>query len=491
MAKKNKTTPKVSEFFPPVVAVVGHVDHGKTTLLDAIRKSNIAKKETGGITQGIGASNIEILHDGHKRRITFIDTPGHEAFSKMRSRGAKAADIGLLIVSSADGVMPQTKESIKAILEANIPYIVVITKIDLPEKNVEKTKQQLLKEGIMLEGLGGDVPFIEVSAKTNYNIKELLELIVLVFDLHQDTFANRSKTAPFLGIVIESRLDQNAGPKATVVIKNGTINFRDEIEAADTKGKVRTLINDQKKHVQSATVGDAVEILGFEKIPPVGSVITLKNQKELAQTSVEVKQKSITDEGFSFHHNKDALSVVLVADTDGSLEAILEALPKEIIIALSKTGEITASDIFFAKSTKSIVVGFNTPIKPKLVQLARTEKILTKNYTIIYELLDELKDVMEGKALALLEEVFGEAKVLASFPFEKTKVLGIIVLDGRVAKGDKVRIMRKDEIIGESTITSVRQGKNQISKIEKGVEGGIIISPFLDFTIGDMLICHR
>ncbi len=477
-----------SSFFPPVVAVLGNVDHGKTTLLDAIRKSTIAEREVGGITQKIGASSVEIMHEEKRRKITFIDTPGHQTFSTMRARGAQAADIGILVVSSVDGVMPQTKESIVALKKAEIPLIVAFTKSDLPEKQIEKAKQQVMSEGILLEGLGGDVPFIEVSAKTNKNIVELLDLILLVFEMHQDVLVNRTKDAPFLGIIIESKLDQKAGPKATVIVKNGTIRVRDEITAEGAVGKVRQLVTDQKKQVMEATVGDAVEILGFTKAPPVGSIVTTR----LAHDSPKATQlRASVGSPLSLHHDEKMLSIVLIADSLGSLEAITEALPKEIIIADKKTGEITPSDIFLAKSTKSLVIGFHAIIKPDVQNLARTEKVLLKNYTIIYELLDELKDAMEGKALADVEEIFGKAKILASFPFEKTKVLGIKVLEGRVAKGDRVRVIRNDEIIGESTITSVRQGKNQISKIEEGAEGGIIISPFVDFTIGDMLLCHH
>ncbi len=489
--KTTPTSPKGKESviqFPPVVAVVGHVDHGKTSLLDAIRKSTIAEREHGGITQKIGASSVEILHENIKRNITFIDTPGHQAFSAMRSRGAGAADIGILVVSSSDGVMPQTKESIQVLLAAKIPFIVALTKADLPDRSIEKVKQQLLKEGVMLEGLGGDVPYIEVSAKTNKNIQELLDLILLVFDLHQELFKEKSSSAPFYSIVIESKLDQRAGPKATVINKNGTITARDEITAEKIQGKARTLLNDQRVHVQSASVGQAVEILGFEQVPLVGSSVVKKGDN----TVHIMENRDVTPLVETLmHHDENALSIVLVTDTLGSLEAILNALPREIVVALPKTGEVTVSDVLFAKSTKSIIVGFNADIKPDIAHLARTEKILAKNYTIIYELLDELEDVLKGKALALLEEVFGQAKVLASFPFEKTKVLGITVLDGRVAKGDKVRIMRGETAIGESTITSVRHGKEQISKLEQGNEGGIIIAPILDFTIGDVLICHR
>ncbi len=498
MAKKTATSvTKPSAFFPPVVAVVGHVDHGKTTLLDTIRKSNIAQREHGGITQKIGASSIEVLHEKVKRRITFIDTPGHEAFFAMRSRGAKAADIGLLVVSATDGVMPQTKESIKIILEAKIPFIVVLTKADLPDKNPEKVKQQLLKEGVMLEGLGGDVPIIEVSAKTNKNIVELLELILLVFDIHQNQFGQRSKDAVFEGIVIESKLDQKVGPRATIVVKNGSIHVRDAIVTDGKEGKVRTLINDQNKHIDVATVGDAVEILGFASVPAVGSVVK-KSSEFNPSASLRARAQSSKFAGSPtasaipvMHHDKNALSIILITDTLGSLEAIQASLPKEIVVVLQKTGDIAASDIFLAKSTKSIIVGFNIVIKPDMMLLAKTEKVPAKNYAIIYELLGELQDVLDGKALALVEEIFGKAKVLASFPFEKTKVLGIVVLEGRVARGDRARLMRGDDIIGESSISSVRQGKNQVSKIEKGLEGGIILSPILDFTIGDMILCHR
>ncbi|QQG40896.1 MAG: GTP-binding protein [Candidatus Levyibacteriota bacterium] len=489
MGKKEEVTKaQPTQYFPPVVAVLGHVDHGKTTLLDAIRKSNIAALETGGITQKIGASGVEVMHDGQRRRITFIDTPGHQTFSQMRSRGASVADIGLLIVSAVDGVMPQTKESITVLKQANIPIIVVFTKSDLPDKNIEKTKQQVIKEGILLEGLGGDVPYIEVSAKINKNIHELLELILLVFELHQEMFAKHLKEAQFLGIIIESKLDQKAGPRATVVIKNGTIHVKDEIIAESIEGKVRQLLNDQGKQVPGATIGEAIEILGFEKVPPVGSIVAKKGTD--TQVAVVQNQAPVSS-NTSLHHDEHKLSIVLVADSFGSLEAIINSLPKEIIVIAKKTGEITPSDIFLAKSTKSLVIGFNAKILPDIQNIARTEKVLLKNYTIIYELLDEVKDVMEGKALAEQEEVFGKAKVLASFPFEKTKVLGIVVLEGRVAKGDKARLMRGDLIVGESNIVSVRQGKNQISKIEEKSEGGIIISPLLDFVTSDMLICHR
>jgi len=506
---QNKNLSRITSSAIPVVAVLGHVDHGKTSLLDAIRKTNVAAREHGGITQGIGASSIEIASNPDqagteeiKKRITFIDTPGHEAFIHMRGRGTQAADIGLLVVSSVDGVMPQTKESIEILKKAQIPFIVVLTKSDVPDKNEEKVKGQLVKEGVMLEGYGGDVPYISVSAKTNTNIKELLELISLVFDMKQKPVLNNK----LRGIVIESRLDEKSGPRATVVIKDGILTARQEIECDGIKARVRTIINDKGVHLDKAVVGEAVEVLGFEKVPAVGGIVVPAGSvAEIIEEKPTISSAPVASAAPAFRSGQEAmpmpedfllekevptLSIVLCADNQGSLEAIVRSLPKEINIALQKTGDITTTDILLAKSINAIILGFNTKMKPEIIKFAAQEKVLAKNYKIIYELISEIKDVLEGKQLALVEEIYGRAKILASFPFEKTKVLGIKVLEGRVARGDKVRLIRKEEIIGESTVSSVRMGKNVVSKIGENQEGGVILSPSIDFTIGDMLICH-
>jgi len=530
---QNSKTTKVASSGIPVVAVLGHVDHGKTSLLDAIRKTNVAAREHGGITQGIGASSVEITVEGVKKKITFIDTPGHEAFTHMRGRGAQAADIGLLVVSLVDGVMPQTKESIELLKKAQIPFIVVLTKSDVSDKQEEKVKGQLVKEEVLLEGYGGDVPYISVSAKTNTNIKELLELISLVFDMKQKpVLGNKLK-----GIVIESRLDQKSGPRATIVVKSGILSVRDELDCEGNNGRVRTIISDKGVHLERAIVGEAVEVLGFEKVPSVGGIVVRKGEVGVLSEVIPatpVKQAnsfvrsvsvplqsalpgrlpssatplaSVTvplsplpfrsgqeampmPEDFLNEKKVPTLSIVLCADNQGSLEAIVRSLPPEINIALQKTGDITTTDILLAKSINAIVLGFNTRTRPEIIKFAAQEKVLAKNYKIIYELIAEIKDVLEGKQLALVEEIYGRAKILASFPYEATKVLGVKVLEGRVARGDKVRLIRKEEIIGESTISSVRAGKNVVSKIEESQEGGVILSPFLDFAIGDMLICH-
>lgn len=427
----------------PVVSVLGHVDHGKTTLLDAIRRSNVASREFGGITQKIGASSIVIEHDSKNRKITFVDTPGHEAFANMRSRGAKVADIAILVVSAVDGVMPQTKESIQLIQSAGIPYIVAFTKADLPEKNTDKIKQQLSQSNVLVEGYGGDVPTIEVSAKSGTNVKELLDLVLLLFEMKQTADSvHATVDGPLEAIVIESKLDPKVGAKASVVVKNGTLRVKDEIVAEGVVGKVRALISDTGSQVGEVHAGDAAEILGFEKVPSVGAIVKRKGEAEVTQQATKSEGGVPTTEG--------SLPLILVADTQGSLEAIAASLPEGVQLMRQKTGEVSEADVLYAKSVGAIVLSFNIKIRPDVVNIARTEKVLVKNYTIIYELLDELKDVMEGKRLAEMEQIYGVAQLQATFPFEKSTVLGLKVMDGRVAKGDKIRIMRDDVAIGES-----------------------------------------
>lgn len=483
----DNTNTAQSHLFPPVVAVLGHVDHGKTTLLDAIRQTSIAEREHGGITQKIGASSVEIMHEGKPARITFIDTPGHEAFSKMRSRGAQAADIGLLIVSAVDSVMPQTRESIQVLKQSGIPYIVVLTKADLPTKNTEKVKQQLMAENVLLEGYGGDIPVIEVSAKTNLNVKELLDLILLVQELHHEQAAPVAPDAPLRAIVIESRLDQKSGPRATVIVKNGTLKPREEIYTEDGMFKVRSLLDERGKPLQSATIGEAAEVIGFLKVPPVGCMLT-DRQETLA---AKKETPSTSAQPYSPNANADELPIILVADSQGSLEAIVAALPEKVRLISQKTGEITEADVLLAKSTGAFAIGFNTKIRPEVAKLARTEKVLMKNYTIIYELLDEIADVIAGKELEMMEQIYGAAKVLAKFPYEKTFALGISVLEGRVAKGDKARLMRGEEVLGETQVSTLRVGKNPTSRVEQGHEAGITINPTLDFQVGDVLVFHE
>jgi len=491
MGKKDSTnTDSKEKHFPPVVAVLGHVDHGKTTLLDAIRKTSIAEREKGGITQKIGASQVEIIHDGKKRKITFIDTPGHAAFTAMRGRGANASDIALLIISLADSVKPQTKESIEILQESKTPFIVVLTKADLPDLIPEKSKKDLGKEGIMLEGYGGDVPYIEVSAKTGSNIKELLDLILLMFDMHKDPDYEKtvSSSAPFQAIVIEAKLDSRIGPKATIVIKNGSVKARDVLHAEEQIFKVRTMLDDLGKSVENATVGDAVELFGFLKVPEVGSIVT--HESNAVQAAKEAQVPLSMEVVYKKDEEHKGLSVILVADTQGSLEAIISALPEGIKVVGKKTGEVSDADIILAKSTHSIILSFNTKLKPVIMTMARSEKILLRNYEIIYELLEEVKDAQEGKLFSQTEQIYGTAKILQKFPYEKTYAFGVSITDGRLARGDHVRIMRGETTVGETSIVSLRIGKDPTSKVESGKEAGAVLNNPLDILVGDVILSH-
>ena len=492
MAKANQNASQKpdNQLFPPVVAVLGHVDHGKTTLLDAIRKSSIAEREKGGITQAIGASSVEIEHEGSKRSITFIDTPGHEAFGMMRGRGAQAADLGLLIISLADSVKPQTRESIAVLKETETPFIVVLTKSDLPDVYPDKSKKDLAKDDVMVEGFGGDVPVIEVSAKTGNNIHELLDLILLMHDMrHKSEDEKISPSSPLKAIVIESKLDPRSGSKATVVIKNGSLKVRDMLSVEGNVFKVRNVLNTEGKNINEATIGEAVELFGFDKVPSVGSIVKNESEK-LDYVNPKSEEPGSKEAVYRRVEEHKGLSVILVADTQGSLEAIVNSLPEGVKVIAQKTGEVTDADIMLAKSTGSLILSFNLKIKPNLAMLARTEKILVRNYEVIYELLEEIHDAQEGKLQSQMEQIYGTAKVLQKFPFDKTFAFGISVTDGRVAKGDHVRIMRGEEAIGETTINSVRIGKDPLSKVEKGKEAGIVFNAPLDIMVGDMILSH-
>lgn len=447
----------------PVVVVMGHVDHGKTSLLDVIRKTDVAAKEYGGITQSIGAYQAS--------GITFIDTPGHEAFGKMRSRGANVADIAILVVAANDSVMPQTVESIKIIQEAKIPFIVAINKTDLPEANTEKVLQDLLRHNVQVEKFGGAVPFIEISAKQNKGIKELLDLINLMWEMNE----KKEETKDLKAIIIESKMDKNKGPVATAIVKSGELTVGQKIFIGDKEHKIRMLFDYNEKQIPAAGLGMPVLILGLIEVPEVGAEIT-SAPTQLRQGYVGQRKSG-----------DNLLNLILRADTAGSVEAIVPKLPENINILDSGTGEITEKDIFHAKTTGSIVIGFNIKVRPPVLDLAKTEKVILRTYKIIYELLDELKDAADGALEKLItEEVLGIGKIVAEFPFEKLRVCGVKVMDGRLARGDRVRI---GEI--HSKIKDIRIGKEQANKVEAGKECGVFLDPQIDFKLGDDIIAHN
>src|SRR3989344_2593684 len=430
MSKKQKDIPTTSPTRPPVVVVMGHVDHGKTSLLDAIRKTDVAGREYGGITQSIGAYQAS--------GITFIDTPGHEAFGKMRARGANVADIAVLVVAANDSVMPQTVESIKIIKEANIPYIVAINKIDLPEANFDKVVQDLLRHEVMLENYGGDVPFVKVSAKKGEGVKELLDLIELLAEVKE---IGKHSSDTLEAVVIESRLDKSRGALASAIVKGGKLMVGEEIFVNGKKSKVRALVNYMGEQIKEATPGTPVEILGLTEVPLVGSVISASerpSQEALLQMALKGSALNRSDQ-----EGAQSLSLILKADTLGSLEAVTAQIPANVNLISSGVGEIGEADVMLAKSTGAIILGFNTKITPAAKQLTGTEKVLARTYRIIYELLDELKDAAAGMLVPEeTEEILGQGQIVAEFPFEKMRICGTKVAEGRLARVDLVKVVR-------------------------------------------------
>ncbi len=479
---------------PPVVTILGHVDHGKTTLLDYIRKTNITEKEYGGITQKIGAYEITTNFKDYKNnKITFIDTPGHEAFSKIRSRGANVADIALLLIDGKDSVMPQTVESIYHIKNAQLPFIVVINKVDLPEVNPEKVKNDLLKHEVIVEGKGGQIPVALISAKTGQGVKELLEMILFIAsDLNLNYDLN---TSP-LAYIIETKKDKR-GIVASAIIKNGKINVGDFLFIDNQKFKVRALYNDKNQLIKEVTPSIPFEILGFEKLPEVGALITNqpKSKTEKKEESQTIKKSFSLDDVLGNNSVQEKkLSIIIKTDNQGSLEAIKESIKdnKNIDIILCAIGEINKSDVFLAKTTKSIIVGFNVKPANEASILADQEKIIIKTYQIIYELIDEVNEVAN-----LLKEkenkeknLKGEAKILAQFKIENETAYGVTITKGKLNLYDELEIYNeKNKLIGKTKLVSLKIRAKPVDEVKKGQEAGMIFSPPLDISIGYIVKC--
>lgn len=476
---------------PSIVAVLGHVDHGKTTLLDTIRKANVAAGEHGGITQHIGAYQIDVSRGSKPEAphlITFIDTPGHEAFAKMRSRGAAVADIAVLVVAADDSVKPQTKESIEEIKAAGIPMIVAINKIDLPNVHIEKVKSDLAKEGIQVEGFGGDVPSAAISAKFGKGVDKLLDTILLVSELAQ---LKDEPTASVEAVVIETRVDRGKGMVASIIVKKGTIRPGTQLFAASNfVAKVRAMFDENGATVAEAPPGKPVEVLGFTQLPTIGEVLRDKPTAELQQTTNNKQQITILPDFLRplKEIEQQTLNVLLKADTAGSLEAVATSLPKRVRVVASGVGEITEADVLQAKASRAIVIGFNVNAKPPITKLAQTEKVIFRTYQLIYELLKELEEVVAGFKNVAVERELGKGKIIAEFPFEKQRVAGTKVVSGRLAKGDSVRVVRVEAEIARAKIKSMRVGKDDVTKVEAGTECGILFDKKVDFALQDAII---
>jgi len=454
---------------PPIVTVLGHVDHGKTTLLDAIRKTSVASREAGGITQKIGASQI-VTKDGKK--ITFIDTPGHAIFSGMRERGAGLADIAILVVAADDGVALQTKEAINILNETKIPFIVALTKIDLATANTESVIGQLEKEGIFFEGRGGQTPKIDLSAKSGVGIDALLDLINLLSEVNG---THGDADSPLEAIVIETNRGKG-GPLVNAVVRNGTVKFGDILISDGISGKVKALTNDKGEGVKEVLPGDPVQILGFEDLPNVGSLIvhsekvSKNEEKQTTRTNVVVE--------------KGQLAFIIKAENSGALEAILASMPADVVVVTSGVGEVSEGDVFTAKASGARIFTFESKIPTSVRKLAETEGIPVKTFKIIYEMFKEIEELVAGG-----KEVFsGKAQVIAVFPFNSKKIAGSKIISGKILKPSSLRLMRGEKELGVVKVLSIRKGKDEVIEAKEGEECGILFAPQLDFEVGDVLL---
>jgi translation initiation factor IF-2 len=474
---------------PPIVTILGHVDHGKTTLLDYVRKSRIAAKEHGGITQKIGAYEIKTGIKGYKNdKITFIDTPGHETFSKLRARGANVADIALLIIDAKDSLMPQTIESISHIQAAKIPFIVVLNKMDLPDVNPDKVKNDLLKYQVMVEGKGGTTPVASISAKTGQGVEELLEMILLITEGLNQTY---DKKAPATGYIIETKKGKQ-GLSVSVVVKNGCLKLGDIIYADSHRAKIRSMINDLGQSINEVCPSTPVEIFGFETMPEVGSLISSQIKEKIVTPPPSTIPKPLDmDAVLNPVEKKKKLSLVIKTDSYGSLEAIDNSLINNdnLEIILKAVGDIHKSDIFLAKTTGSVVVGFNIKIDPEIKDLAKQEKVIIKSYAIIYELLEELNEVAD-----LIKEkeekernLKGEVKILATFIIENERVFGVKITKGKINLNDQLEVYRNNNLFGKTKLVSLKVRAKRVNEVKKDQEAGMVLSPQLDIRVGDVV----
>lgn len=491
---------------PPVVSVMGHVDHGKTSLLDAIRKTNVTASEAGGITQHIGA--YQVMHTtkkGELKAITFLDTPGHEAFTAMRARGAKATDIAILVVAADEGVMPQTEEAINHAKDAGIPIIVAINKIDKPTANLDKIKGELAQHGLNPEEWGGDTIMVPVSATTKQGIEQLLEMILLVAEL-QNLRANPNR--PAVATVIEAHLDSSLGPVATVVVNTGTLHIMDFFVVGSTYGRVKRMTLDNKKQVTDLQPSQTAQIAGLESTPVSGDILTVVKDAKAAREQVDAIQRLTEDQGVKqanaglggiiaqIHAGQlKTLKIVLKADTKGSLEALRSAIVRiataevGVKIIHSGVGSITESDVLMASASKGIVVGFHTDILPHVESLAEREYVEILRYTVIYHLTDELKKLLTG----LLEPetirtILGKAEIMQIFFTEKREmIVGCIVREGKMENRAKVNVWRGAEQIGAGEIASLKRGKEATHEIKEGNDCGIRFGGNCKLEVGDIL----
>ncbi len=493
---------------PPVVTVMGHVDHGKTSLLDAIREADVAGGEAGGITQHIGAYKVQV----NDRSVVFVDTPGHEAFTRMRARGAKVTDIVVLVVAADDGVMPQTKEAIDHAKAANVPIVVAVNKIDKPEAQPERVKRQLTDLGLMPSEWGGDTEFVEVSAKQKKGIEKLLEILLLVADLRE---LKANPDAPASGTVLESRVDKGRGPVATILVQNGTLRSGDFFICGAVFGKVRAMFDDRGRPVKDAPPSTPVEVLGLQGVPEAGDHFSVTDEAK-ARHIVDYRQSKQRDAALlarstgaritldQLHEQLKAgevkeLPIVIKADVQGSVEVLSEMLPKlstdqvKLKIIGSGVGAVSENDVLLASASGAIIIAFGVRPERKAADLAQQEKVDIRTHNIIYEVSDEIKKAMEGLLEPVFQETYlGRAEVRNTFRVKGSgTVAGCYVVDGILKRDAQVRVVRDGAVIYTSRLSSLKRFKDDASEVRTGFECGAGIANFNDVKVGDVLECFN
>jgi len=502
-------TPTEGVTRPPVVTIMGHVDHGKTTLLDSIRLTNVAGGEAGGITQHIGAYKVTIVDKNspaYGRQIVFLDTPGHEAFTRMRARGAKATDIVVLVVAADDGVMPQTLEAIDHAHAAEVPIIVAVNKIDKPDALPDRVKKQLADRGLMPEDWGGTTVFVDVSAKQKTNLNLLMEMICLVADLQE---LKATPDRPATGVVLEAKLDRGRGPVATLLVQNGTLRAGENFVVGNVYGKVRAMFDDRGNQLETAPPSTPVEILGMEGLPQAGDQFVVvadrdkargvsEYREQKAREATLAKSSRVSLEGLA-EQLKTAgtkeLNIILKADVGGSVEVLTDLLTKlsndkvRLKVLRSGVGAITESDVLLASASNAIIIGFNVRPERKAQELAEQEKVDIRLHSIIYELQDEIKRAMTGLLEPTIKETYqGRALVKETFRIPKVgTIAGCSVSDGFIKRDSEVRLLRDNNVVFTGKVGSLRRFKDDASEVRNGMECGISIANYGDIKVGDVI----
>ncbi len=486
---------------PPVITIMGHVDHGKTRLLDAIRKTNVMDTEAGGITQHIGAYQVEI----NGQKITFLDTPGHEAFTAMRARGAQVTDVTVLVVAADDGVQPQTLEAISHAKAAGVPIVVAINKIDKPEANPDFVKQQLAEAGLVVEEWGGDVIAVGTSAKAREGIQELLENLLLVAEMEN---LRADPTLPAKGVVIEAEMDKSKGPLTTVLIHDGTLKPGDMVVIGNTWGRVRAMFNDSGKQVRKAKPSTPVVLLGMHEVPQVGDTMTVVSDEKQARILAEenrreaaavAKAANLTNLLDQVNAGKvKELNIIMKADVQGSVEPIKDSIERlqtdkvQVKLVHSGAGNVTETDVMLAVASQGLVVAFNTGIDVGAQRMADAEGVDIRNYKIIYDLIDDVEKALKGMLEPeYIEVIDGHAEVREVFSAgKKGGVAGSYVLDGKIKRGAKVRLKRGNKIVTDTAISSLRRFKDDVKEVATGYECGITLDNYDKFQVGDIFECY-